>query len=63
MKTESEIIEEYIDHFEHRQFYEQLTVEEQVLFRCEVRDTLTYCFFALHIAFKELIKDLFSKGE
>ena len=44
MKTEYEIIEEYIDYFNEKKFVESLTLQEQMLYRLALRETYTYLF-------------------
>lgn len=53
MKTEHEIIEEYIDYYNEREFVESLTTEEQILYRLTLRDTCSYLFFKLYMRIRE----------
>ena len=48
MKSEFEIIEEYIDYFNDRNFVNGLSISEQVLYKCVIRDTLSFKFYMLH---------------
>ena len=63
MKNEFQIVEDYIDYMGDRDFVEKLTVEEQVLFKCQIKDTLSFTLFALRERMKEFVNILFSKGE
>ena len=53
MKTEHEIIEEYIDYYNERECVESLTTEEQILYRLTLRDTCSYLFFKLYMRIRE----------
>lgn len=46
MKTEYEIIEEYIDYFNEKEFVESLTLEDQMLYRLALRETYSYLFLS-----------------
>ena len=61
MKTEWEVIEDYIDYFGDREFVEKLTFQEQVLFKCQIKDTLSFTLFALRERIKEFVDILFCK--
>lgn len=64
MKSEMEILEKYIDHFDgEREFVEKLTVAEQVLYKCRLRNTISFTFFLAHERISEFVNALFSKGE
>ena len=53
MKTEYEIIEEYIDYFNEKKFVESLTLQEQMLYRLALRETYTYLFFIFYVRVRE----------
>ena len=62
MKTEWEVMEDYIDYFGDREFVENLTFQEQVLFKCQIKGTLSFTLFALRERIKEFVDFLFSKA-
>lgn len=53
MKTEYEIIEEYIDYFNEKEFVESLTLQDQMLYRLTLRETYSYLFFKLYVRVRE----------
>ena len=53
MKTDIEIVEDY--------FVNNLTIPEQTLYRCQIRDSLSFLFYKLHTRVGEFIRLL--KGE
>lgn len=53
MKTEDEIIEEYIDYFNEKEFVESLTLQDQMLYRLTLRETYSYLFFKLYVRVRE----------
>ena len=53
MKTEYEIIEEYIDYFNEKEFVESLTLQDQMLYRLALREAYSYLFFKLYIRVRE----------
>lgn len=53
MKTEHEIIEEYIDYFNEKEFVESLTLQDQMLYRLVLRETYSYLFFKLYVRVRE----------
>ncbi len=53
MKTEYEIIEEYIDYFNEKKFVESLTLQEQMLYRLALRETYSYLLFKLYVRVRE----------
>ena len=61
MKTEWQVIEDYIEYMGDRDFVEKLTFEEQVLYKCQVKDTLSFTIFALRSRIAEFIDILFKK--
>lgn len=64
MKSEMEIVEKYIDYFDgEREYIEKLPVAEQALYKCRLRNTISFAFFLAHERIVELVNTLFSKGE
>ena len=57
--TISELIEKYIDDRDDREFVNGLTLEEQILYKCMLRDSLSFVFFSLHELISELVGELF----
>lgn len=53
MKTEHEIIEEYIDYYNEREFVESLTLQDQMLYRLALREMYSYLFFKLYVRVRE----------
>lgn len=53
MKTEYEIIEEYIDYFNEKKFVESLTLQDQMIYRLALRETYSYLFFELYVRVRE----------
>jgi len=58
MKSEMEIIEAYIDYHMEREFVESLTIEEQVLYKCQLRGTISFMLFSIHTRLKEFFGEL-----
>ena len=48
MKTDIEIVEDYIDYYKERDFVNNLSIYEQTLYKCQIRDSLSFSFFKLH---------------
>ena len=46
MKLTMELMEDYIDYLGEREFINSLTIEEQVLYKCQLRDTLGFAKFS-----------------
>ncbi len=61
MKTEYEIIEEYIDYFNEKEFVERLTLQEQMLYRLALRETYTYLLFKVYVRVREFFR-IFKKN-
>ena len=53
-----ELIEDYIDYLGERDFVNSLTIEEQTLYKCQLRDTLGFAKFSLFARWKELRNDI-----
>ena len=53
-----ELIEDYIDYLDERDFVNSLTVEEQVLYKCQLRDTLGFAKFSLYVRLKQFDNSL-----
>ena len=62
-KTDMEIVDDYIDYYKERNFVNNLTIPEQVLYKCQIRDTLSFIFYKLHVRICELIRLLKGKSE
>lgn len=58
MKKEQEILEDYIDYLGERDFVNSLTVEEQTLYKCQLRDTLGFAKFSLCMRWKQFLDSL-----
>ena len=54
-----EIVDAYIDYCNERNFVNSLTLEEQVLYKCQVRDSLDFKKFKFKIKFKQFINSVF----
>lgn len=64
MSTIPELIEKYIDHYDgEREYVEKLTIEEQVLYKCELRDSLSFTLFSLRELIGEFVNALFERKE
>ena len=57
MKTDMQIVEDYIDYYCERDFFNSLTVEEQILYKCQLVDTFSYALFKCYVIMKELFID------
>ena len=40
--TDAEMIERYIDYVGDRNFFEELTMPEQVLYKCQIKETVGF---------------------
>lgn len=56
--TEFEIVESYIDHYNERDYVNHLTIPEQILYKCQIRDSLSYLFYKLYMRVGLFIKTL-----
>ena len=61
MKTDTEIVEDYIDYYKERNFVNNLSIPEQVLYKCQIRNTLSFMFYKLRVMICEFDRSL--KGE
>ncbi|MBO5319001.1 MAG: hypothetical protein J6B01_04840 [Ruminococcus sp.] len=61
MSSKFELVDRYIDHSNDRDFFESLTVEEQVLYKCQIADSLSFIFFAIHELIKEFVEELLAE--
>ena len=52
------LIEDYIDYLDERDFFNSLTVGEQILYKCQLRDTLGFAKFSLCVKWKQFVKSL-----
>lgn len=57
MKSEFEIMEEYIDYYNDRNFVNGLSISEQVLYKRSIRDTISFKFYMLHTRIVEFINE------
>lgn len=57
-KTDMEIVENYIDYYKERDFVNKLSIPEQVLYKCQIQDTLSFIFYKLHVRICELVRYL-----
>lgn len=63
MKTTNEIIEKYIDYYGEREFVEKLTISEQLLYRLQLRNTISFSFFLIHERFMRVVNLLIGSKE
>lgn len=56
LKNKFEIIEKYIDYYKERDFVESLTIAEQVLYKHQIQNTISFSFFLAHERMVELAK-------
>lgn len=54
MKSDFEILEQYIDATNDRGFVESLSIVEQVLYKCELRNTIQFSVFLMNTRMREL---------
>ena len=52
------LIEDYIDYLDERDFVNSLTVGEQILYKCQLRDTFGFAKFFLRVKWKQFVKSL-----
>ena len=62
MKTDIEIVEDYIDYYKERDFVNNLSIYEQTLYKCQIRDSLSFSFFKLHVRIDEFFR-IFKGGK
>ena len=55
-KTDIEIVEDYIDYYKERNFVNNLSILEQVLYKRQIQDTLSFIFYKLHVRICELVR-------
>ena len=58
MKTDIEIVEDYIDCYKERNFANNLSIPEQVIYKCQIRDTLSFIFYKLYVRICEFVRSL-----
>lgn len=58
MKSEHEVMEEYIDYIGDREFVESLTVGESAMYKSHIKDTLSFTLFSLRNRISEIINNL-----
>lgn len=56
MKTDIEIVEDYIDYYKERNFVNNLSIPEQVLYKCQIRDSLSFIFYKLLVRIYEFVE-------
>ena len=56
MKTDMEIIEDYIDYYKERNFVNSLSIPEQVLYKCQILDSLSFIFYKLRVRICEFVE-------
>ena len=56
--SELEIVESYIDYYNERDFVNGLTIPEQVLYKCQIRNSLSFLFYKLHTRVGEFVRAL-----
>ena len=61
MKTDMEMVEDYIDYYKERNFVNNLSIPEQILYKCQMRDNLSFIFYKLYVRICEFVRLL--KGE
>lgn len=57
MKSDMEILHEYVDEY-NRDFYESLFTPEQILYLCQLRDTLPFILYLLRYRILEFVSRL-----
>lgn len=62
MKTDMEILHEYIDKYD-KEFYGKLSFMEQILYQCQVRNTLSFSFYLLRHKISEFLNAFVKKKE
>ena len=62
MKTDIEIVEDYIDYYKERDFVNNLSIYEQTIYKCQIRDSLSFSFFKLHVRIVEFFR-IFKGGK
>ena len=57
--TDTEMIERYIDYVGDRDFFEELTMPEQVLYKCQIKETVGFAIFSVKVKLSEFIESIF----
>ena len=57
--TDAEMIERYIDYVGDRIFFEELTMQEQVLYKCQIKETVGFAIFSIKVKCGEFIEPIF----
>ena len=57
--TDAEMIERYIDYVGYRIFFEELTMQEQVLYKCQIKETVGFAKFSLKVRWSEFVESIF----
>lgn len=56
MKSDFEIVEDYIRYYNETDFVNSLSIPEQVLYKLTIIDTYSFMFYKLYIRLKEFFK-------
>ena len=57
--TDADMIERYIDYVGDRDFFEELTMPEQVLYKCQIKETVGFAIFSVKVRLSEFIESIF----
>ena len=53
------LIERYIDYVGDRIFFEELTIREKVLYKCQIKETVGFAKFSLKVRWNEFVESIF----
>ena len=57
--TDAEMIEKYIDYVGDRDFFEELTIREKVLYKFQIKETVGFAKFSLKVRWNEFVESIF----
>ena len=57
--TDAEMLEKYIDYVGDRDFFEELTIQEQVLYKWQIKETVGFEKFSLKVRWSEFVESIF----
>ena len=57
--TDTEMLEKYIDYVGDRDFFEELTIREKVLYKCQIKETVGFAKFSVKVRLSEFIEPIF----
>ena len=57
--TDAEMLEKYIDYVGDRDFFEELTIREKVLYKCQIKETVGFAKFSLNVRWNEFVESIF----